>query len=84
MRGRPDENLSSLVSGYFWHITDVRYDANYIASDDYTRSEYIISSYQYYTNSLPSRSQRKHHHRHTRLRDMRMVIVSKLDLNILF
>ncbi|KAF0771668.1 acid sphingomyelinase-like phosphodiesterase 3b [Aphis craccivora] len=34
----PNENLSFLVSGYFWHITDIHYDANYAATSDYAQS----------------------------------------------
>lgn len=33
-----------VVSGYFWHITDVQYDANYVATADYTQSECILLS----------------------------------------
>jgi len=40
-----DENLSSLVSGYFWHITDIHYDANYVATADYAQRKYIIVIY---------------------------------------
>jgi len=43
----PNENLSSLVSGYFWHITDIHYDANYVATADYAQSEYYICIIDY-------------------------------------
>lgn len=40
------------VSGYFWHITDVHYDASYVATADYTQSEYIIILLRGYHNTL--------------------------------
>ena len=29
-----------LISGYFWHITDIHYDVNYTTHGDTSRSEY--------------------------------------------